>query len=135
MLSVEYWAEIRRLRRSERLAISEIARVLGISRNTVKAALASDAPPKYQRAPVGSVADEAEPRIRELLAAYPRMPATIIAERIGWSYSIRTLSVQARMRHVSARHDARYLRASVRAFRMRSATVSGLVVTVTSPPY
>ena len=39
----------------------------------------------------GSVADEAEPRIRELLAAYPRMPATVIAERIGWSYSIRTL--------------------------------------------
>jgi transposase len=91
VLSVEDWAEIRRLRRSERLAISEIARVLGISRNTVKAALASDGPPKYQRAGTGSVADEAEPRIRELLAAYPRMPATMIAERIGWSYSIRTL--------------------------------------------
>ena len=40
MLSVEDWAEIRRLRRSERLSISEIARVLGISRNTVKSALA-----------------------------------------------------------------------------------------------
>jgi len=39
-LSVEDWAEIRRLRRSERLSISEIARVLGISRNTVKSALA-----------------------------------------------------------------------------------------------
>ena len=44
MLSVEDWAEIRRLRRSERLPISEIA---GISRNTLKAALASDGPPKY----------------------------------------------------------------------------------------
>ena len=96
MLSVEDWAEIRRLRRSERLAISEIARVMGISRNTVKAALASDGPPKYQRAAAGSVADEAEPRIRELLAAYPRMPATVIAERIGWSYSIRTLSERVR---------------------------------------
>ena len=94
MLSVEDWAEIRRLRRSERLPISEIARVLGISRNTVKAALASDGPPK--RAPAASVADEAEPRIRELLAAYPRMPATVIAERIGWSYSIRTLSERVR---------------------------------------
>ena len=69
MLSVEDWAEIRRLRRSERLSISEIARVLGISRNTVKSALACDGPPKYQRAPAGSVADEAEPWIRELLAA------------------------------------------------------------------
>jgi len=27
-----------------------------------------------------------------LLAAYPTMPATVIAERIGWPYSIRTLS-------------------------------------------
>ena len=96
MLSVEDWAEIRRLRGSERLSISEVARVLGISRNTVKAALASDGPPKYRRAPAGSVADEAEPRIRELLAAYPRMPATVIAERIGWSYSIRTLSERVR---------------------------------------
>ena len=96
MLSVEDWAEIRRLRRSECLPISEIARVLGISRNTVKSALASEGPPKYQRAPAGSVADEAEPRIRELLAAYPRMPATVIAERIGWSYSIRTLSERVR---------------------------------------
>ncbi|MCH9708393.1 MAG: IS21 family transposase [Actinomycetia bacterium] len=97
MLNVEDWAEIRRLRRSEELPISEIARVLGIARNTVKAALASDGPPKYRRVSAGSVADEAEPRIRELLAVYPRMPATVIAERIGWSYSIRTLSERVRM--------------------------------------
>lgn len=96
MLNVEDWAEIRRLRRSEELPISEIARVLGIARNTVKAALASDGPPKYQRVSAGSVADEAEPRIRELLASYPRMPATVIAERIRWSYSIRTLSERVR---------------------------------------
>lgn len=94
MLSVEDWAEIRRLRRSEKLPISEIARVMGISRNTVKSALACDGPPKYQRPAKGSVADAVEPRIRELLQAYPRMPATVIAERIGWSYSIRTLSAR-----------------------------------------
>jgi transposase len=96
VLSVEDWAEIRRLRRSERLSISEIARVLAISRNTVKAALASDGPPKYRRPAVGSVVDGVEPGIRELLVAYPRMPATVIAERIGWSYSIRTLTGRVR---------------------------------------
>jgi transposase len=92
VLSVEDWAEIRRLRRAEQMPIAQIARVLGISRNTVKAALASDGPPKYRRAPVGSVVDAFEPRVRELLAAFPSMPATVIAERIGWPYSIRTLS-------------------------------------------
>ena len=92
MLGVEDWAEIRRLGKAERMSISEIARVLRISRNTVRSALASDAPPKYEREPVGSAVDAVEPRIRELLKAYPRMPATVIAERIGWTRSIRTLS-------------------------------------------
>jgi transposase len=33
-----------------------------------------------------------EPRVRELLQAYPTMPATVIGERIGWTRSIRVLS-------------------------------------------
>ena len=41
VLIVEDWAEIRRLRRSEDVSISEIARLMGCSRNTVKAALAT----------------------------------------------------------------------------------------------
>jgi transposase len=92
VLSVEDWAEIRRLRRAEQMPISEIARVLGISRNTVRAALGSDGPPRYRRAAKGSVADVFEPRIRALLAAYPTMPSTVIAERIRWPYTVRTLS-------------------------------------------
>ena len=94
MLSVEDWAEIRRLHRAEGLPIKVIARVLGISKNTVKAALASDVPPNYQRLQRGSIVDEVEPCIRELLQAYPRMPATVIAERIGWTRSIRVLSAR-----------------------------------------
>ena len=92
VLVVEDWAEIRRLRRSEGVSISEIARVMGCSRNTVKAALASEGPPRYERARSGLLVDEYEPGIRELLSAFPRMPATVIAERVGWPYSIRTLS-------------------------------------------
>jgi len=91
---VEDWAEIRRLHRAERLPIKVIARVLGISKNTVKDALASDEPPKYERPPRGSIVDEVEPRIRELLQAYPTIPATVIAERIGWTRSIRVLSAR-----------------------------------------
>jgi len=88
---VEDWAEIRRLHRSEQMPIKAIARVMGCSKNTVKRALAANGPPRYQRAGPGSVVDEVEPRIRELLRAWPSMPATVIAERVGWSYSIRLL--------------------------------------------
>src|SRR4051812_29867631 len=54
LLAVEDWAEIRRLHRAEGLPIKLIARTLGISRNTVRAALASEEPPKYVRQPAGS---------------------------------------------------------------------------------
>jgi transposase len=91
VLSVEDWAEIRRLHRAERMPIKVIARVLGVSKNTVKAALRSDGPPRYERPLRGSLVDEAEPRIRELLQVFPTMPATVIAERIGWTHSIRIL--------------------------------------------
>ena len=92
MLHVEDWAEIRRLRRAEGMPIRAIARVLGVSRNTVRAAIASDGPPRYERPRPGSVVDAFEPRIRELLKTYPSMPATVIAERVGWDRSIRVLS-------------------------------------------
>jgi transposase len=94
VLAVEDGAEIRRLHRSEGLAIKAIARVLGISWNTVRAALAWEVPPRYERPRKGSIVDAVEPRIRELLQAYPTMPATVIAERIGWSRSIRVLSAR-----------------------------------------
>ena len=91
MLSVEDWAEIRRLHRAEQMPIKVIARVMGVSKNTVRAALRSAGPPRYERPPRGSVVDEVEPRIRELLRAFPTMPATVIAERIGWDRSVRVL--------------------------------------------
>jgi transposase len=91
VLTVEDWAEIRRLHRAERMPIKVIARTVGCSKNTVKAALRSDGPPKYERARRGSLVDAVEPRIRELLAACPTMPATVVAERIGWDHSIRIL--------------------------------------------
>jgi transposase len=91
VLKVEDWAEIRRLRRAEGVPIKEIARRLGVARNTVRAALASDKPPAYQRRPRGSIVDAYEPQIRALLAEWPRMPGPVIAERIKWPYSIAPL--------------------------------------------
>ena len=88
---MEDWAEIRRLYRAEGVPIKEIARRLGVARNTVKAVLASDRPPKYERAPRGSVADVFEPQVRALLRDWPRMPAPEIARRIGWPHSISPL--------------------------------------------
>jgi transposase len=91
VLNVEDWAEIRRLHRSEGQPIKVIARVMGISKNTVKAALASDGPPAYRRRLPGSIVDAVEPQIRELLRVCPTMPATVIAERIGWERGITVL--------------------------------------------
>ena len=91
MVDVEDWAEIRRLHRAEGLSIKAIARRTGLSRNTVRAALRADEPPQYRRPAKGSIVDAVEAEILELLREFPDMPATVIAERIGWDRSIRVL--------------------------------------------
>jgi transposase len=91
VITLDEWAEIRRLHRSEGLPIKAVARKLGISKNTVRRALRADEVPRYRRAPKGSIADAAEPAIREQLALCATMPATVIAERIGWERSITVL--------------------------------------------
>lgn len=85
MIDVEEWAEIRRLHRAEGKGIKAIARYLGLSKNTVRGALRSDGPPHYERERPGSVVDAVEDDIRGLLAKTPDMPASVIAERIGWT--------------------------------------------------
>jgi transposase len=95
VLSVEDWAKIRWLHRAERMPIRQVARVMGCSKNTVKRALAGDGPPRYQAGAAGSIVDAVEPRIRELLQAWPTMPATVIAERIGWTHGLTVLKDRA----------------------------------------
>ena len=53
-------------------------------------------PPRYQRLGWESVVDAVEPRIRELLQAWPTMPATVIAERIGWTRGLTVLKDRVR---------------------------------------
>jgi len=93
---VEDWAEIRRLHRAEGLPIKMIVRTLGVSRNTVRAALAAQGPPKYVRRPTGSAVDDFEQRICEQLRAVPTMPATVIAERVGWDRGLTVFKERVR---------------------------------------
>ena len=58
---MEDWAEIRRLHRAEGLPIKAIGRRLGVSRNAVRRALASEEPPRYSRPARGSAVDSFEP--------------------------------------------------------------------------
>jgi transposase len=96
LLSVEAWAEIRRLHLAEGIPIKEIARRLGLARNTVRDAVRSGEPPRYVRRPRPSALDPFEPEIRRLLAAHPRMPATVIGERIGWTRGKTILATRVR---------------------------------------
>lgn len=84
---MEDWALIRRLHASEKLPKAVIARELGISRNTVAKAIASAGPPEYSRSPVMTTFGPFEVQVRQLLKATPSMPATVLAERVGWTGS------------------------------------------------
>ncbi|MGO2745336.1 IS21 family transposase [Microbacterium sp.] len=85
---MEDWALIRRLA-AEGVAKAQIATRLGVSRTTVYAALASDSPPRYERVSGATSFTPFEARVKELLRQTPEMPATVLAERVGWTGSIR----------------------------------------------
>ena len=84
---MEDWALIRRLV-GDGVPQRQVARDLGIGRSTVARALVSDRPPKYERPAVPTSFTAFEPAVRQLLKGTPDMPATVIAERVGWTGSI-----------------------------------------------
>lgn len=84
---MEDWALIRRLV-ADGVPQRQVARDLGIGRATVARAVASEGPPKYERAAVSTSFAPFVPAVRQLLARTPDMPATVIAERVGWTGSI-----------------------------------------------
>ena len=67
MVGVEQWAELRRQHFVAGKSIKRLARETGLSRNTVRAALRSDEPPVYRRAPAGSLLDPFKDEIHRLL--------------------------------------------------------------------
>ena len=84
---MEDWALIRRLA-AEGVPKKQIAERLGVSRTTVVKAVASTSPPKYERRTAATSFSPFEARVRALLVEHPEMPATVLAERVGWSGSI-----------------------------------------------
>lgn len=82
MYSVHDWAEVRRLHDVEKMSKSAIAEKLSMSRNTVIRLAAMTEPPKYERAPAGSQVDRFADQIAAMLAEDPKVPATVITERL-----------------------------------------------------
>jgi transposase len=80
VVSVEQWAEIRRLYFVKRLSIKEIVRRTGHGRNTIRRALRSVEPPRYRRPPRPSKLDPFREEINRLLRTDPRLPGKRLRE-------------------------------------------------------
>ncbi len=80
MVGVEQWAEIRRLVLVERRSQRQVAKSLGVARDTVARALALDVPPRYERPPVASKLDPFREWICERLQADPAIPSLRLRE-------------------------------------------------------
>jgi transposase len=78
LVGVEIWAEVRRMRRVEGLSARRISERTGLARDTVAKLLAAEAPPKYSRAPAGSILDPFKDWICEQLA----QDATVASQRL-----------------------------------------------------
>ncbi len=82
MLDVERWAELRREHFVRGVSIKELARRTGLSRNTVRLALRSECPPRYERPSAASKLDPFKEEIHELLRRDPRLPGVRVRELI-----------------------------------------------------
>ena len=83
LLSVLQWAEVRRLVLVEGLSQRQVARRLGLARNTVARAVASETPPRYSRVVAGSKLDPFKDWICERLREEPGLQAQRLRELAG----------------------------------------------------
>jgi transposase len=82
VLVVERWAELRREHFVRRVSIKELARRYGIDRNTVRRALRSDRPPRYERPPRPLKLDPFKDEIHRLLRRDARLSGVRVRELI-----------------------------------------------------
>src|SRR3954452_2728769 len=83
LVGVEQWAELRREHFVRGVSIKELARRTGLSRNTVRVALRSAGPPRYERASTGSKLDPFKDEIHRLLGEDATIPGQRIRELIA----------------------------------------------------
>jgi len=82
VLDVERWAELRREHFVRGVSINELVRRYGIGRNTVRRAVRSDQPPRYERERRPSKLDPFKEEIHRLLRGDPKLTGVRIRELI-----------------------------------------------------
>jgi predicted ATPase/DNA-binding CsgD family transcriptional regulator len=90
-MNADEWNEIRRCH-SRGESIKGIAQRLGMSRNTVRRALALTDPPVDHRSRSGSIADTVDTRLREILIDAPDTSIAELSRQTGWDRSRTTLA-------------------------------------------
>jgi transposase len=79
------WAQVRAMA-ADGVSQREIAVRLGINRRTVRRLVDAGEPPRYRRAPSGSMLDPLEPVIRGLMEAWPQIKAPRVTEVLRDDY-------------------------------------------------
>jgi transposase len=82
MYDVHDWAEVHRLHHVEGMSKAAIAAKLSMSRTTVHRLIGLAEPPRYERRSTGSQVDAFADAIAAMLDEDPRVPATVIAQRL-----------------------------------------------------
>ncbi|WP_068268762.1 LuxR C-terminal-related transcriptional regulator [Aldersonia kunmingensis] len=85
-MNADEWSEIHRCHRNGE-SIKGIAQRLGMSRNTVRRALAHEEPPQDHRRRVGTITDSVDADVRELLVENPDISIAEVGRRVGWERS------------------------------------------------
>jgi transposase len=83
VVSVQQWAEVRRMRFVEGLGIREIGRRTGLHRETIRRALRSSTPPRYARPARGSKLDSFREEVHRLLREDPEIESQRIRELLA----------------------------------------------------
>lgn len=82
MYPVHDWAEVHRLYHREGRSKSAIAKHLSMSRNTVTRLLSLEVPPRYERAPAGSLLDPFTEVIADMLRGDPGIPSSVVLQHL-----------------------------------------------------